>query len=136
MRWGIAYMEAIVRPFTWAQWPEPARGIFKALRSPAGEDMILERNLFVERLLPGSILRALSDQEMNAYRAPFRAAGEDRRPTLTWPRELPIDGEPRDVTGIVESYGTWLSASEVPKLFVNADPGAILTGTHRQWVRT
>jgi haloalkane dehalogenase len=133
---GIAYMEAIVRPFTWAQWPEPAQGIFKALRSSAGEDMILERNLFVERLLPASILRALSDEEMDAYRAPFRAAGEDRRPTLTWPRELPIDGEPRDVTGIVESYGTWLSASEVPKLFVNADPGAILTGTQRQWVRT
>ncbi len=133
---GIAYMEAIVRPFTWAQWPEPARGIFKALRSPAGEDMILERNLFVERLLPASILRALSDEEMNAYRAPFRAAGEDRRPTLTWPRELPIDGEPRDVTAIVESYGAWLSASDVPKLFLNADPGAILTGTQRQWART
>lgn len=133
---GIAYMEAIVAPFTWTQWPEPTRGIFEALRSPAGEAMILERNLFVERLLPGSILRALSDQEMNAYRAPFRAPGEDRRPTLTWPRELPIDGEPRDVTSIVESYGTWLSASDVPKLFINADPGAILTGTQRQWVRS
>jgi haloalkane dehalogenase len=133
---GIAYMEAIVRPFTWAQWPEPGRGIFKALRSPAGEDTILERNLFVERLLPGSVLRALSDEEMDAYRAPFRAVGEDRRPILTWPRELPIDGEPRDVTATVESYGTWLAASPVPKLLVNADPGAILTGTHRQRART
>jgi haloalkane dehalogenase len=133
---GIAYMEAIVRPFTWARWPEPSRGTFKALRSPAGEDMILERNLFVERLLPGSILRTLSDQEMDAYRAPFRAAGEDRRPTLTWPRELPIDGEPRDVTSIVECYGAWLSASDVPKLFISADPGAILTGSQRQWART
>src|SRR5260370_24085459 len=98
--------------------------------------MILERNLFVERMLPGAILRTLNDQEMDAYRAPFNAAGEDRRPTLSWPRQLPIDGEPGDVTQIVESYGTWLSTSEVPKLFVNADPGAILTNPQRHWART
>jgi haloalkane dehalogenase len=132
---AIAYMEAIVRPFTWEEWSEPGRGIFQAYRSSAGEDMILERNHFVERVLPASVLRTLSEEEMNAYRAPFRNQGEDRRPTLSWPRELPIDGEPADVVEVVEAYGTWLSASEVPKLFVNADPGAILTDLQRQWVR-
>lgn len=133
---GIAYMEAIVRPVTWAEWPESARDIFQAFRSPAGEEMVLERNLFVERVLPGSVLRTLTDEEMAVYRAPFDTPGEERRPTLTWPREVPIDGEPADVVQIVESYGDWLSTSAVPKLFVNADPGAILTGPQREWVRT
>jgi haloalkane dehalogenase len=133
---GIAYMEAIVRPLTWAEWPEAARHIFQGFRSDAGESMILERNLFVEAVLPRSILRQLSDGEMAEYRRPFLEPGESRRPTLTWPREIPVDGEPADVTEIVRSYSEWLATSPVPKLFVNADPGAILTGTLRDLCRT
>lgn len=133
---GIAYMEAIVRPVTWAEWPESAREIFQAFRSPAGEEMVLDRNLFVERVLPGSVLRTLDEKEMATYRAPFSTPGEGRRPTLTWPREVPIEGEPADVVDIVNSYGEWLSTAEVPKLFVNADPRGILTGPQRDWVRT
>jgi len=133
---GIAYMEAIVRPVTWNDWPELSRGIFEAMRSPAGEKIVLEKNVFVERILPASILRTLSDQEMDEYRRPYRRAGEDRRPTLTWPREVPISGEPRDVVAVVEDYGRWLSESDVPKLFINADPGAILVGAQREFCRT
>jgi haloalkane dehalogenase len=133
---GIAYMEAIVRPLTWADWPEAARGIFQALRSPAGDAMILEQNVFVERLLPGSILRGLSDAEMAEYRRPFGTAGESRRPTLTWPRQIPIEGTPADVHAIVREYGEWLRTAPVPKLFVNADPGAILIGAQREFCRT
>ncbi|MGI8938451.1 MAG: haloalkane dehalogenase, partial [Iamia sp.] len=132
---GIAYMEAIVRPVTWDEWPEQARGIFQGLRSDAGEEMVMEKNLFVEAILPASILRTLSDEEMDEYRRPFRdRAG--RRPTLTWPREIPIDGEPADVHEIVQSYADWLVRCEVPKLFINADPGAILTGPQRDFCRT
>jgi haloalkane dehalogenase len=133
---GLAYMEAIVRPLTWAEWPEAARGVFQGFRSPAGESMILERNLFVETVLPRSILRRLSDEEMAEYRRPFLEPGESRRPTLTWPREIPVDGEPADVTEIARSYSEWLATSPVPKLFVNAEPGAILTGTLRDLCRT
>lgn len=133
---GIAYMEAVVKPVSWDDWPESARGIFQAFRSKAGESIILERNMFVEKVLPASILRTLSDEEMDAYRAPFREPGEGRRPTLTWPREIPVDGEPADVCQIVTDYGQWLASSEVPKLFINADPGSILTGPQREWVRT
>jgi haloalkane dehalogenase len=133
---GIAYMEAVVQPVTWEKWPEAARGIFQALRSPAGEEMILEKNVFVERILPGSVLRALSDEEMTVYRRPYLEPGESRRPTLTWPREIPVEGEPADVVEIVGRYGEWLSASDVPKLFINAEPGAILTGRQREFCRT
>jgi len=133
---GIAYMEAIVAPVkSWENWPEAARGIFQALRSEAGEEMILTKNLFVEAILPASILRDLTDEEMAAYRAPYVDAGESRRPTLTWPREIPIAGEPEDVLAIVESYAEWLSQSDVPKLFINADPGSILTGGQREICR-
>ncbi len=133
---GIAYMEAIVRPVTWDEWPESARGIFQSMRSDAGEEMVLTKNLFVEAILPASIMRKLSDAEMDEYRRPFAAVGEDRRPTLTWPRQIPIDGEPADVVEIVQSYADWLSTSEIPKLFVNADPGTILTGAQREFCRT
>lgn len=132
---GIAYMEAIVRPVTWQEWPDAARDIFQAFRSEAGEAMILDKNLFVERVLPGSILRKLSDEEMREYRRPFAQAGEDRRPTLTWPRQIPIDGEPADVVDIVQANAEYLTTSEVPKLFVNAEPGAILTGPQREFCR-
>ena len=133
---GFAYMEAIVQPLTWAEFPEAARQVFQGFRSPAGEDMVLEKNIFVERVLPGSILRKLTDAEMDEYRRPYQDPGESRRPTLTWPREIPIDGEPSDVTEIVGNYGRWLAASEVPKLFINADPGAILTGSQREFCRS
>ncbi|MEU6187872.1 haloalkane dehalogenase [Nocardia sp. NPDC047038] len=133
---AIVYMESIVMPVTWEQWPEGARGVFQGFRSPAGEGMVLEKNIFVERVLPGSVLRALSDAEMAEYRRPFASPGEDRRPTLSWPRQIPIEGEPKDVVEVVEDYGRWLSTSDVPKLFVNAEPGSILTGPQREFCRT
>lgn len=133
---GIAYMEGIVCPVSWQDWPEAARGVFQGFRSEAGEDMVLEKNIFVERVLPGSIIRAMREEEMEVYRRPFRNAGEDRRPTLTWPRQIPIEGEPEDVTEIVGQYADWLKNTPVPKLFVNAEPGAILTGPQREFCRT
>jgi haloalkane dehalogenase len=134
---GIAYMEAIVRPLeSWDDWAEPARKIFKAMRSPAGEEIILTKNVFVRRILPSSIIRKLSDEEMNRYRARFTEPGESRRPTLTWPREIPIGREPRDVHDIAEAYSKWLQDSHsVPKLFINADPGSILVGAQREFAR-
>ena len=132
---GIAFMEAIVMPVTWEQWPEAARGIFQGFRSEAGESMVIEKNLFVEAVLPGSILRTLSDEEMSEYRRPFTEP-KHRRPTLTWPRQIPINGEPADVVKIVDYYAEWLSGSELPKLFINADPGAILIGEQREFVRS
>ena len=133
---GIAYMEAIVKPLIWDEWPENARGIFQGFRSEAGEEMILEKNLFIEAVLPNSVIRDLTEEEMAVYRAPFREAGEGRRPTLTWPRQIPIEGEPADVVEIVSSYGNYLSQSEVPKLLVNADPGSILTGAALDFCRS
>lgn len=132
---GIAYMEALVRPLTWAEWPEASRRVFQGFRSDAGERMVLENNVFVERVLPGSILRKLTEAEMAVYRAPYAEPGESRRPTLTWPREIPIEGEPADVTAIVRDYAEWMRGNDVPKLFVNADPGAILTGPQREFCR-
>ena len=132
---GIAYMEAIVMPVNWDDWPEAATGIFKGFRSDAGEKMVLEDNLFIERVLAGSIIREMNDQEMNVYRKPFINAGEDRRPTLTWPRQIPIEGQPTDVHEIVKTYSNWLNASAIDKLFINAEPGAILTGRQRQFCR-
>ena len=133
---GICYMEAIVRPITWDEFPAGARQMFEGIRTPAGERMVLERNLFVEAVLPGSILRKLSDEEMNEYRRPYTEPGESRRPTLTWPRQIPIDGEPADVVAIAQDYADWLSVSDVPKLFVNAEPGALITGSTRAFCRS
>jgi haloalkane dehalogenase len=133
---ALVYMEAIVRPVTWAEWPEAARKIFQALRSAGGEEMILAKNVFVERILPASVLRGLTAPEMERYREPFREPGESRRPTLTWPREIPIDGEPADVTELVQQYAAWLSQTRIPKLFINGDPGSILVGPQRAFCRT
>lgn len=133
---GIAYMEAIVRELVWAEFPEDARGIFQGFRSDAGERLVIEKNMFVERVLPASVLRPLTSAEMDIYRAPFSAPGEDRRPTLTWPRQIPIEGEPSEVCTIVNDYSAWLAASPVPKLFVNAEPGSILTGAQREFARS
>jgi len=133
---GIAYMEGIVKPVTWAEWPEAARKVFQGFRSEAGEAMVLEKNVFVERVLPSSVLRGLGDAEMAVYRRPFAEPGESRRPTLSWPRQIPIEGEPAEVAEIVEQYGAWLSESPVPKLFVNAEPGSILVGPQREFCRS
>ena len=133
---GICYMEAIVRPVTWEEFPDPATPVFQGFRSENGEAMVLEKNIFVEKVLPGSVLRGLSDAEMAVYRRPFAEPGEGRRPTLTWPRQIPISGEPADVVAIAQAYGEWLSQSSVPKLFVNAEPGAILTGPPREFCRS
>ena len=133
---GIVYMESIVRPMTWDEWPEAAKRVFQGFRSQAGEQMVIEGNVFVEKVLPGSILRDLADEEMAVYRRPYAEPGESRRPTLTWPREIPIEGEPEDVTRIVADYSEWLAKCDVPKLFVNAQPGAILTGPQREFCRS
>ncbi len=133
---GLVYMEAIVRPVTWEDWPETARRIFRGMRSPDGEGMILERNLFVERILPASVIRELSQEELDVYRRPYLEPGESRRPTLTWPREIPIDGQPGDVVELVSESAQWLSTSTLPKLFISGDPGAILTGAQREFCRT
>ncbi len=132
---GLVYMEALVRPVTWEEWPETARKIFRAMRSPAGEEMVLQKNVFVERILPASVLRGLTEEEMAVYRRPYREPGESRRPTLTWPREIPVGGEPADVVAIADAYARWLAGSDIPKLFINADPGIILTGAQREFCR-
>jgi haloalkane dehalogenase len=134
---GIAYMEAIVMPITWDDWPESARKIFQGMRSPAGEEMVLQKNVFIERILPASVLRGLTDAEMEVYRRRYVEPGESRRPTLTWPREIPVDGEPADVVAVVQAYANWLKEDEsIPKLFVNADPGVILIGRQREVCRS
>lgn len=132
---AVAYMEGIVTPLTWDDWPGGATGAFQALRSAKGEELALERNFFVEKVLPASVLRPLEAAEMAEYRRPFANPGEDRRPTLTWPRQIPLDGEPEDVVAVVANHQRWLASSPVPKLFVNADPGSILVGRQRQVCR-
>ncbi len=134
---GIAYMEAIVGTIpSWDAWPEDARNIFQAMRSPAGEELVLDKNIFVERILPSAILRDLSEAEMDHYRAPYLEPGESRRPTLDWPRQIPVAGEPPEVVARVQAYAKWLSGSDLPKLFINAEPGSILTGKARDWCRS
>lgn len=132
---GIAYMEGIVKPVPWADWPEAATGIFKGFRSDKGEELILDRNMFIEAVLPSSILRKLSDTEMDAYRAPHQTA-EDRQPLLNWPRQIPIEGEPAHIAELVEEYGAFMANSELPKLFINAEPGSILVGPQREFCRS
>lgn len=133
---GIAYMEAIVAPISsWDDWPPNARGIFQGLRSEAGDELCLEKNLFVEAILPNAIISGLTAEEMAVYRAPFATPGEDRRPTLTWPRQIPIENEPAETVAIVQEYADWMNTSGIPKLFVNADPGSILIGRQREFCR-
>lgn len=131
---SITYMEAITGPIeSWQDWPEVARNIFQAFRSDAGEELILEKNIFVERILAGD--GKLSEEDLEIYLAPYKIPGEDRRPTLTWPREIPIAGEPDYMVAIAESYAEFLSKSDIPKLFINADPGSILVGNQREKAR-
>ena len=133
---GIAFMEAILKPITWDEFPADIRTVFEALRSPQGDSMVLEHNVFIEQVLPGGIQRQLTDAEMNAYRRPFLAPGESRRPTLSWPRNIPIDGQPADVVAVVNSYRQWLADNAVPKLFINAEPGGIIDDQMRETVRS
>jgi len=134
---GICYMEAIARPLVWDDIVADSRETFRQFRSPAGDEMVLENNIFVEAVLPGFVMRGLEDAEMEVYRRPFLEAGESRRPMLTWPRQIPLAGEPADVVEIVQAYAEWLSAdTSVPKLFVNADPGALTAGDAREFCRT
>jgi haloalkane dehalogenase len=133
---AIAYMETMVSPLTWDDWPSDATRIFQAMRSEAGEEIVLEKNVFVERILPASVIGSLSEETMAEYRRPFSVPGEHRRPTLTWPREIPIDGTPADVHELMVSYSDWLATASVPKLFVNAEPGSILTGRQREVCRS
>ena len=132
---GVAYMEGIVKPVSWNDWPESAVGIFKGFRSDKGEDLILNRNMFIEGVLPSSVIRPLSNTEMDAYRAPHLET-DDRQPLLNWPRQIPIEGEPEDVVALVNEYGAFMAASEIPKLFINADPGSILVGAQREFCRS
>ena len=133
---GIAYMEAIVKEMTWDDWDKNAKSIFQGFRSDAGEDLVLEKNYFIEKVLPGSIIRTLDADEMNEYRRPFLGSGEDRRPTLSWPREIPIEGAPGNVCQIVNEYAEWMKTNNIPKLFINAEPGAITTGKIRDFCRS
>ena len=133
---GIAYMEGIPMPFKWNEFPEQVRDVFRGFRSSAGEEMILRDNLFVEGLIPGAVLRKLSDVEMAEYRRPYLEPGESRRPTLTFPRQVPLDGEPADVVKIVNDYGRWLQHCDVPKLWIHGDPGAVESKSVRDFCRT
>jgi haloalkane dehalogenase len=134
---GIAYMEGIVTPIeSWDEWPPNARGIFQGFRSEAGEEMVLTKNLFVDAVLPNAIIRGLTAEEHAEYRRPFLEPGESRRPTLTFPRQIPIAGEPAEVVGIVQDYADWLATSDLPKLYIDADPGAILIGRQREFCRS
>jgi haloalkane dehalogenase len=132
---GVAYMEGIVKPVAWTDWPEGAVGIFKGFRSEKGEDLILNRNIFIESVLPSSIIRKLSETEMDAYRAPHMNP-DDRQPLLNWPRQIPIDGEPEDIVDLVNKYGAFMAGSDIPKLFINANPGSILVGQQREFCRS
>ena len=133
---GIAYMEAIVKELSWDEWNDKSKGIFQGFRSDAGEYLVLEKNYFIEKVLFGSIIRTLNDEEKKEYRRPFIEPGENRRPMLSWPREIPIDGEPKNVCRIVNNYSNWMQENDIPKFFINADPGAIIQGTVRDFCRT
>ena len=133
---SITFMEAIVMPLTWDQWPENARNIFQLMRSDAGEEIVLEKNVFVERILLNDSANGFTEEEKTEYIRPFKNLGEDRRPTLTWPRQIPIDGSPQAVIDEVTKNGDFHKNSDIPKLFINADPGSILTGDQREFVRS
>ncbi len=133
---GVAHMEAVVQRLDWKEWPEAATEIFRAFRSPEGEESVLQKNVFIEVVLPSSIIRQLTDDEMNAYRAPFVNKGEDRRPTLTWPRQIPLGGEPVDVCETVDAYGAYMKDADFPKLFIVGDPGMIMNGSPGAFARS
>ena len=133
---SITYMEAIVMPLTWDQWPDPATKIFGLFRSEAGEELVLEKNFFVERILLADSSTGYTEEEKSEYIIPFINPGEDRRPTLTWPRQIPLDGEPSEVVEEVRLNAEFHKESDIPKLFINADPGSILIGDQREFARS
>jgi haloalkane dehalogenase len=133
---GVAHMEGIVKRVPWDDWPEAATDVFRTFRSPAGEEVVLEKNIFVEGVLPSSVIRKMSDEEMDAYRAPFINPGEDRRPTLTWPRQIPLGDEPNDVCETVDAYGAYMKDADMPKLFIAGDPGMIMNGATGEFARS
>ena len=133
---GIAHMQGVIGNFAWDQWPPPVQVLFKRFRSPEGEELVLGQNYFAEKILPAMTIRDLTEEEMDEYRRPYRRPGEDRRPTLTWPREIPVEGYPQDVLEVIERNNEWLGGSPIPKLFINSDPGAVLVASHREMVRT
>lgn len=133
---AIVYMEAFVKPISsWKEWPKQAVPLFQEIRSDKGEELVLQKNFVVENFLPAGCLRKLTEAEMEVYRQPYKHPGESRRPTLTWVREIPIAGEPNDVHHIIETYGKWLSSSDIPKLFIEATPGDMFP-SHRDFVKT
>jgi haloalkane dehalogenase len=133
---GIVHMEAVAAPLEWSDLPEHAHPLFKALRSPGGVRMVLEDNIFIEKILPQTAFRQFNEDELEVYRQPFRNAGEDRRAMLSWPRSLPLDGEPREVNEVVSKNGLWLAQCTVPKLFINGEPGTLVRGRLREIIRT
>ena len=133
---GVAYMEAVVRPLEWSDYPPAAVGFFKAVRSGPGEQLILEENVFVKKMIPEHILRKLSDEEIAEYQRPYVRPGEDRTPVLTWLRQFPIEGDPANVAATIQDYGEWLAKSSVPKLYIHSEPGAIDSGRSREFCRT
>ena len=133
---AVAHMEGVVKRISWEEWPDAATDIFRAFRSDAGEDLVLEKNVFVEGVLPSSIIRDLEEEEMDAYRAPFANAGEDRRPTLTWPRQIPLGDEPIDVCETVDAYGAYMKDVDIPKLFISGNPGMIMNGSPGEFARS
>ena len=132
---ALVFMEAFVMPIEWDDFPESGRDLFRALRSPAGDDLVLNQNIFIEKLLPGGMIRQLAKDEMAEYRRPYLTAGEDRRPMLAWPRQIPIGGEPADVVEVINRYGRWLAQSQIPKLYIHAEPGEVDIGRRRTFVR-
>ncbi|MGR8948911.1 MAG: haloalkane dehalogenase [Gammaproteobacteria bacterium] len=133
---AVAHMEGVVKRIAWEEWPDAATDIFRAFRSANGEDVVLEKNVFIEGVLPNSIMRDLSDEEMDAYRAPFTNPGEDRRPTLTWPRQIPLGDEPEDVCATVDAYGAFMKDADFRKLFIAGDPGMIMNGSMGEFARS
>ncbi|MEE9256666.1 MAG: haloalkane dehalogenase [bacterium] len=132
---GIVLCQGVVGNFLWSHWPPEVQALFKRFRSGEGEELVLKQNFFVEKILPSMVVREVTEEIHNEYRRPYRNPGEDRRPTLTWPREIPIEGEPADVLKVIERNNAWIAQSPVPKLFINTDPGAVLVGEHREMIR-
>ncbi len=133
---GVVICQGVLGNFEWSHWPPDVQALFRRFRSEEGEELVLEQNFFVEKILPAMVIREVSQDIHDEYRRPYRNPGEDRRPTLTWPREIPIEGEPADVLEIIERNNAWLERHPVPKLFINSDPGAVLVGEHRRMIRS
>jgi haloalkane dehalogenase len=133
---GVAFLETIVRPMSWDEYPAAARSRFEAFRTPGtGETMVLDHNVFIEQALRATVLNPLSDADMEAYRTPYPTR-DSRRPLLQWPRSMPLDREPADVVARIETYDCWLAESrDVPKLLLTFDgsPTLIIDAKMAAW---